>query len=843
MLEPTPSNIDDDLRGRGRIEGGSGTLGELPSYAALRGIPGGAFYALLAEQAEPVLNANYDHAWERDHALLKAIDSALKVAASSRPSGAAPKPRWLRGLVTRELRTASTSFWSRERFARIRLIERLDLITLEPDDTYVLAMVSALGPNKADTLRADPDLVERALWRTFEVEGGGEVSLRNVDRFAGDEWRQAFLELTRDGTLDRSRVLAECLQALNRDFAAYRAAWFSATFLALEPTTDELAGFQGNLCRLLGAPVPATVAFAVKHLARVHKAGRLDIAATLAALPDAALVRTKGTALEALRLARALRGEDGTAAAQVARTALGHPDADVQRAAASLLSDSGGGDDLAASAGDFTPSVQRDLGLGGGAHESDRRAGEAGRIVQPLAAPPPRARGSEVVERTAALLEDASDAAELEAVLAALIAPEVGRLLAPLTKRARAIVARGPRTELGDAWLPGQVARLVLTIVGEPAAPAVPDRPAQRFVVRRLDELRDSSAPLLATPDLPGGWVSPAALVERLGQNPSPRHHDLIAALLRLHPEGRSEVSETAILPAAVQFALTGAEPSRRLFRVRRDGPAAWWTAAARSQAPYAGSDLPQLTGEVRTHAWQESGRERRSSYAKFMLSPPVSRTAPDDQPTELAAKTWNQRERAGTNGNLGDWIPTLASIWPHDAEHFLALSCRPVLESPNWTETAHDVPRTLDALARHPGRLGSLAAYTLAAGLSAAARDHRLHAVDAFLDLVATGRIPPEDVAAPLAQYAPAWPATRWAESLASAAQGPGGPQAVVGLLTALLPDLASDHRGLNKLLELLRDQSIRLGVGVTDPSLVRWLHQYTGGSASARTARLLLG
>ena len=64
-----------------------------------------------------------------------------------------------------------------------------------------------------------------------------------------------------------------------------------------------------------------------------------------------------------------------------------------------------------------------------------------------------------------------------------------------------------------------------------------------------------------------------------------------------------------------------------------------------------------------------------------------------------------------------------------------------------------------------------------------------------------------------------------------------------MVGLLTALLPDLASDHRGLNKLLELLRDQSIRLGVGVTDPSLVRWLHQYTGGSASARTARLLLG
>jgi hypothetical protein len=152
-------------------------------------------------------------------------------------------------------------------------------------------------------------------------------------------------------------------------------------------------------------------------------------------------------------------------------------------------------------------------------------------------------------------------------------------------------------------------------------------------------------------------------------------------------------------------------------------------------------------------------------------------------------------------------------------------------------------VPCTLDALARHPGRLGTLAANTVAAGLSATQRDHRLHAVDAFLDLVATGRLAIDQVAAPMVRYAQAWPANRWAESLASASEGPGGADAAVHLLIALLQQLPADHRGLNVLLDLLRDQSIRLGRRVTDPALVSWLGQFTGSSAAAKAARQILG
>lgn len=814
-------------------------MGDLPSYDSLGEVTTATLHGLLAAGAVGVLDATYEFDWQKDRALVEVVDRALAAAAEGSRAEPGARPRWLDGLVGRELRAAATSYWSQERFRRVRLLERLGLVELEPDDTYVLAMVSALGPDKADDLRGDPDLVDRAVWRLFEVEGGGEVSLTNVDRFGGEDWRRTFVELVADGTLDRRRVLASCLAALARDFAAYRAGWFSATWLALEPTAGETAGSQAELRRLLGATVPATVAFALKQLVRVQKAGLLDVEQTLDSLPPATLAKAKGTATAALTLARSARDRNPAAVAKVARTALGHPHPDVQRAAATLLADLGESDAVRAAAEDLTPSVRREVGLPVDVSTASEAASE--QVLLPVPTP---VSAAEMAERLAALLEDASDVGELEAMMAALVTRGSEDRLEPLEKRARAVVARGRRTMWGDAWLPGQVARLVLDVLGRPVPAAAPDHPAQRFVARRMSEVRASGAPLLATPDLPGGWVSPAALVERLAQDPTLRHHDVVAALLRLHPDGRDDALRAAgDLPAAVRFALDGAEPPRRLLRSGRQGPDAWWVAAERSRAPYADTEAPRLDSDLTTHTWQEKGRERRSFYARFAITTATATAPADDRPTELEAQVSDQWGGGWGSRFLGDWIPSLATIWPHDAEHVLSLACLPVLESPSWTETAHDVPRTLDALARHPGRMGALAAATIAAGLSATQRDHRLHGADAFLDLVPSGRVPVHEVASVMARHAQAWPATRWAESLASIAQAPGGSIAAVDLLTHLLPQLPTGHRGLIKLLDVLRDESIRLDRHVTDPILRQWLGGFSGSSAAARTARLLLG
>lgn len=67
-------------------------------------------------------------------------------------------------------------------------------------------------------------------------------------------------------------------------------------------------------------------------------------------------------------------------------------------------------------------------------------------------------------------------------------------------------------------------------------------------------------------------------------------------------------------------------------------------------------------------------------------------------------------------------------------------------------------------------------------------------------------------------------------------------GADTVADLLTALLPQPPADHRRLNELLDLLRDQSIRLGRRVTDPALATWLGQFTAALPQPRPRAFFL-
>lgn len=330
----------------------------------------------------------------------------------------------------------------------------------------------------------------------------------------------------------------------------------------------------------------------------------------------------------------------------------------------------------------------------------------------------------------------------------------------------------------------------------------------------------------------------------RLTLNPNPCHHDLIAALLRLHHDGRGEAASAArSLPAAARFALDGIEPTRRLLRSGREGPAAWWIAAERSRATYAASEAPQLSGDIKMHTWQENGRTRRSWYARFAVTTTNTDRPTEDQPTELKAQTSDQWGGGYTSRFLGDWIPAMAAIWPHHAEHFLALTCLPVLESPSWTETAHDVPRTLDALARHPNAWDRWRRPS-----SRLASRQRSVTIDSTPSTHSSIWLLP--VESRCTKWPRSWRATprhglrpggpsRWRRL----PRHPAVPRATVDSLTHLLPQLPADHRGLNKLLDVLRDELIRLGRSPSDTVLTRWLGDLSGSSAAAKTARLLLG
>jgi hypothetical protein len=482
--------------------------------------------------------------------------------------------------------------------------------------------------------------------------------------------------------------------------------------------------------------------------------------------------------------------------------------------------------------------------------------------------PSPPSGPADLLTRTAALLENADDPVELELVLAGLASCADPAVLAPLRRRAATVLARGPREGVQRGWLRGQLARLVLAAAGEaPDALPVADT-TQAFLAGRLAEVERVLAGLdrpftpLATPHLVAGWVEPASVVARLPADAAPRHHDLVATLLRLGTEGREEALARldAARPAGpvgdvLRHAL-GGHGAQLPARLRPAGPeAAWWVAASRARGPLdadptllaagldaAGQGRP-LAGRVvldgRPGSYEDA--RGRHSYTWWRWAVEVEHEAPDavaDQPTAVAGHSlegWGVPTRE-------EWVAWSAMVWPHDAEHVLVGTVDSVLNAASSTEVSHDAVRVLDVLVRHPGRMGRLAAETLAAGLAASGRDQRARAADAVLALV-PWRLPVDDLAQAMGRQSGLAVATRWAASLRDVAgASPEGSGTVVALLSSVLPVLPHEHRGLHALLDLLHEEVLR-GPGVVADRRTRdWLAGLAGGSRAARTARDLL-
>jgi hypothetical protein len=728
---------------------------DVPPYDQLAGVDREVLWGLIGELGGPARGATYEHSWQRDVATWDAVEAALGAAVAGRSAGRSTAPRWLGPLVRARLKDLASGRTWRAGMQVVRLLERTGLVSLTVDDDYVLAVVGSLGlqypGGRLAALRDDAELRDRVVWRMFEVEGGGQVSLTNVDKFTGGEtsWGETFQALVADGTLPRDRVRRACLTALGRDFSAYRASWYSTLYTALVPTPAEVAADQPLVRDLLRSDVAATVSFAVRLLRSLANPGLLEASETVDALRPAVLCRVKGTAVDAVRLLDAL-SEDAEVVG-VATTALEHPHADVQSAAASLLERLGAGDRVAAAEPTLQPSVRRSPTV------RERAADDLEAVPpeQPMAAV---ARPDDVVDRLAALLEDASSAVEVELVLAGLAVLDDRDRLRPLAKRAAEVLARGPRERVTPGWLRGQLARVVLTCTGQ----AVPPLPAVTtpvdFLVRRIDDAVGRRAALVATPERPAGWVTPGTLVERLQRaTDAPSRHDLVAALLRLGTADRAAVlaamTERGALvdevAAVVRYAL-GAPPGSPV------ATPSLWVAASRARAPLsvdewlveqglvgAGRSHPLDARPVfaeRTYSWQDRRGRHLSTYATWAIALTDVRPGGPDEPTACG-------RRSGTGGrwDVEDYVGWGATTWPHDAEHFLLDGCDQVFDVAGSTEVRHDAIRVLAALGRHEGRLGPLATTSLAAGLSAGKADQRVFAVDAVLQRSAIGTLTPE--------------------------------------------------------------------------------------------------
>jgi hypothetical protein len=234
------------------------------------------------------------------------------------------------------------------RWPLARRLVRERLCRRPAGDSYILGMVcrAFTHSGKCNSVRkallADAELLKNEVWRLFEVEGNGEFSLAAHDKYCRPEntWATALIELAAEGKLSRARLLDASLDALERDFAQFRAGWFSRFHEALAPEPEERAERAGRYLGLLASRIPPTVSFALKALQVLDKAGRLPSKTLVEQIRPAFAARQKGTVKSALGfLDRAARREPELKphVAIATADALAHEAPEVQAAALELL--------------------------------------------------------------------------------------------------------------------------------------------------------------------------------------------------------------------------------------------------------------------------------------------------------------------------------------------------------------------------------------------------------------------------------------------------------------------------------------------------------------------------
>ncbi|MFJ6416975.1 DUF6493 family protein [Paeniglutamicibacter sp. NPDC091659] len=797
----------------------------------------------------------------------------------------AADPRFLTFLADTEAQWPS--------FVALRLGEIFHGVQREHDDDYVLDTIAGLGRWTGNAVRSfmlthDVGLREDVFWRFFEVEGGGETSLANIDKFNGENgsWKDTVVGLVNDGVLERERVLLSCLQALNRDFSSYRAGWFSRLYDVLDPSALETAAHQSEILHLLSSNIPATVSLAVRQIALLHRSGNLDTS-RFVGLCSPALASSKASALKILDILGTLASAnpstlvgDLTSRAELFSAiacALTHPHRDAQRAAAELLVMHQqtallevGFDSLAPATATAFSAIGSDTPIFPvPATPIDPL------VLSPSALPVQSWENDEVLERFAALLENDTDQIDFELGLAWLAANDAPATLQPLARRAAKIDAPDYRNDnfsvdlILAATNPAYVFRPGRRRNQRFGAPETrpnhwPEEesviPAFHKRMREVVEILQGRAPrrlLLATPTDAHGWIDPVTLVERLlisdAEGHEPLHFDTIVALLRTGPERRADalnlMSKSHISPAcaeaanALAYALGG--PALEI----KNSP--WRVAAARARAPLSSDENLRLAGltilgQTDPATVNTTWIERRVTYGygedtshykvwDLTLQAAVPTVSLPDYPTVIPSCPRDTGDASPQD------IRQLALSVPFCTLPLVAATLSRMNSAVDYFDSAAQ-EAILYALETHPGIWHQETGELLGLALSAHRGEVRIRAAEIFAAAI-PDRLSAAELARGMKNCAGPAKASRWASSLSDVASiSQRAARSVVETLTELFPLLDRRHHGIGTLMNVLLDESIRLGKAPESGALIEWLAGFTGSTAAARTARQLL-
>jgi hypothetical protein len=264
------------------------------------------------------------------------------------------RPDWLQDWAEHALDQTTSSYTIGDLTEGLVAMVDQGLIQPPQHDNYHIGVAHLLlgnwlsgagkGASLPDLIRPRLAQVEHAIWRQFEVEGGGEISLANFDKYMSGKidgkWSTVLKGLADEGLLDRSRLLTASLEALNRGFTQYRAGWFSQFHEVLKPTVEERVERSALYLDLLASSVGPTVSLAIAALEKVQKAGKLEAASLIDNVAPALYASSARTVRSAVKLIKTAVASEPALAAQavtIAAAGLEHPKTEIQELALGFL--------------------------------------------------------------------------------------------------------------------------------------------------------------------------------------------------------------------------------------------------------------------------------------------------------------------------------------------------------------------------------------------------------------------------------------------------------------------------------------------------------------------------
>lgn len=747
----------------------------------------------------------------------------------------------------------------------------------------------------ANRLTNRPDLYPD-IWRFFEVEGYGEFSLAAFDKYNPTEqtWATALRELSERGLLDRGRLLDASLDALARDFAQFRASWYSRFYEAMKPTLEEQVARKGQFLQLLGSAIPPTVSLALKAIKQVDKAKPFAGPELLDAIAPVLQARQKGTITAGLRLIESATKRAPGIREQALSVVLGaliHESADVQGKALDLLEKLSVADNPAMleSLEDYADGVAPSL--------RPRVAALCGTKTVVAQVTPTAAKRDPVklhpvdgydafVSEFLGVLEDTSDPFRIERVIDGLarygsdMPSDFDRVIGPLAKRAKQILMSSGETTLRQA-----LAHLVQCYASRSPL-TLPDRMlfgsevslgtsyrktnlgAQGFVLifikRSMDILgqvqKGHRLPLLCAPTDTRGFVAADVLANRMkvyeDAKVAPGPYDLSLALMRLAPEGRKPVLAAQKLDTEISRALgfaLGGDLNIGRFNI---GKTKWlWVAAAAARVPL--TDEPRIAGiagfkapDVGIRAQYEvlMSVRKYETYSfpeiEVKTSPSVAKSLPDKYLTGLFHLTTAGNYGGSVCGHNANDVRWSSFVWPLNLEPFFSQGVDifdPDQKLSNTPYAAFVEPMLMPHV-----KVGAMGATLLSQAIASTDPAVRSVAAEALILAIEENRVDTDLLARATRDLImkARLPVARWTRGFGDIVKvSPRHAAYICDLITGLMRfDPASPPRNIGGLVELLFELHVETGRQLTDAEARACLSSVSAGGKLAKFARMLL-